>query len=245
MPIPSMTTNLPNGVVNEPDATQATMGSYVAPNPGRTHEWHNDFDDYSASEWVISTTGSSTPAVQNADGGILAIANSGGATDATFFQWSGLTNASVVETFAWEATQALWFHARCKMSSAATSQFVMGLQITDTTPLGTSDELAFHKDNASASLYFTAIKSSTVTSLTGLGTILDDTYFTVGFWWDPNLGVLTCYFNGNPTGSTTTTTNFPTRTLAISFGLQNGDANARTLSVDYITVAKDRRTNFS
>ncbi len=241
------TTNFPNGVTNVGnlnDGSSTTLMTYVAPDPSRTHQWFDDFDDYSASEWIITETGSGTRAVANADGGILVITNGASDNDANFLQWSGLTLATAAETWTWQATQSMWFKARFKVSDATQTDFVMGLQITDTTPLSVSDGLYFQKDDDATSLYFTAIKTAVgSTVVTGLGTIASDTYFTCGFWWDSILGVMTLYYNGNPVGSISDTTNFPTRTLTLSFGVQNGDANARSMSLDYIMVGKDRHTN--
>lgn len=241
------TTNFPNGVTNvgtlNTGAT-TTLQSYVAQDPSRVHQWFDDFDDYVAGNWTITETGTGTRAVGNIDGGVLVITNAAADNDCNFLQWSGATNASTVETWTWESTQAMWFKARFKVSDATQSDFVMGLQITDTTPLDAADGLFFQKDDGSTALYFTAIKTgvgSTVVS--SLATIADNTYFTCGFWWDPVLGVLTLYYNGNPVGSISSTTNFPTRTLTLSFGIQNGEGAAKSMSVDFIMIGKDRLTN--
>lgn len=237
------TTNFPNGVTNVGTLANGngdTLQTYVAPDPSRVHQWFNDFDGYVAADWTVTTTGSGTAAVQNADGGILLLTNGASDNDNIFLQYKGGASSTTVETFAWDATRALWFKAKCKLSNVTQTDFVMGLQITDTSPLAVSDGLYFQKDDDSTSLYFNATKSSTSTSLTGLATLVDDTYFSVGFWWDPSLGVLNVYYNGNPVGSISTTTNIPTHTLTISFGVQNGDGNSRTMSVDYIMASRDR-----
>ncbi len=237
------TTNFPNGVTNVGTlATGAgsTLQSYVAPDPSRVHQWFNDFDGYVAADWTVTSTGGGTAAVQNADGGILLLTNGSSDNDNTFLQYKGGTSSSTVETFSWDATRAMWFHARLKVSSATQSDFVIGLQITDTSPLAVSDGFYFQKDDDSTSLYFSATSSSTSTSVTGLATIADDTYFSVGFWWDPSLGVLNLYYNGNPVGSISNTANFTAHTLTLSFGIQNGDGNSRTMSLDFLHAAKDR-----
>lgn len=241
------TTNYQNGVTNVGtlnNGATTTLQTYVAPDPSRVHQWFDDFDDYVAGNWTITETGSGTRAVGNADGGILVITNAAADNDRNFLQWSGATNAATVETWTWEATQAMWFKARFKVSDATETDFVMGLQITDTTPLDAADGLFFQKDDGSTSLYFTAIKTGVGSSVvTSLATIVSDTYFTVGFWWDPTLGVLNLYYNGQAVGSISSTTNFPTRTLTLSFGIQNGEAVAKSMSLDYLFCSKDRHTN--
>ena len=251
MPIPNMNTNLQNGVTNVSDATSATLGSMPFPDPSRCHAWFSDFDQFShhatnAALWLSTTTGSGTGALEDADGGILLITNGGSDNDNFFLQWSGYQAADVIESWKWESGKGMWFKARFKVSDATQSDFVMGLQITDTSPLAVTDGLYFQKDDGGTTLYFNATKDSTSTTITPVATIADDTYFTCGFWWDPNLGVMTIYYNDNPVGQTSTTTNFPDdEELTISFGIQNGEGSAKTMRVDYISVAKDRQTNFS
>jgi hypothetical protein len=240
MTIPNATTNLPSGVTNVVDATAATLGSLPYPDPSRCHSWFNDFDDYDANQWVISETGSGTRAVGNIDGGVLVITNAAADNDRNFLQWSGVTNAAVVETWKWEAGKSMWFKARFKVSDATESDFVMGLQITDTTPLDVTDGFFFSKVDGTAAMTFECEKNDTATSLS-VATLSNDTYFTCGFWWDAMLGVLTVYYNDNPVASTTTTTNFcDDEELTLSFGIQNGEGVAKVMSIDYIAVAKDR-----
>jgi len=241
MVMPNSTTNLPNGVTNVLDATAATLGSFRAPDPTRLHTWFDDFDDYTTAEWVITSTGSSTIAVQNEDGGVLKVTTGASEDDGSWFQWSGNTLATVAETFKWEAGRGLWFKARLKVDDITESDYQLGLIITDTTPLDASDGFWFVKVDGATALNFKAVKNSTATTLS-VGTPVADTYFTIGFWWDPDLGVLTVYYNDNPVASTTTTTNFcDDEELAVSFGILTGEGNACSLSLDYLLVAKDRQ----
>ena len=239
------TTNFIDGLTNVADST--TLGAFTAPDPTKNHVWFDDFDDYTAAQWVITETGSGTRAVANADGGILVITNAAADNDANFLQWSGNTAAGVVETWKWESTKAMWFKARLKVSDATDSDLVIGLQITDTTPLDVTDGLFFIKPDDSAVLTFRAEKNNTASTVT-TATLVDDTYFTVGFAYLPQgdgssagLPILNVYYNDARVGSLTTFTNFPDDVeLTISFGIQNGAAAAKVLSLDYIAVAKQR-----
>lgn len=229
-----------SGVTNVAEGT--TLGSLVFPDPTRCHTWFDDFDDYVAGDWTITETGTGTRAVGNLDGGILVITNAAADNDANFLQWSGVTSAATVETFKWEAGKSMWFKARMKVSDATQSDLVFGLQITDTTPLAVSDGFYFQKDDGSAVLTFYATKNSTSSTVT-TATLANDTYFTAGFWWNPDLGVMSVYYNDVIVGSLTTTTNFcDDEELTISFGIQNGEAVAKILSLDYIFVSKDRQS---
>ncbi len=243
MPIENGTTNLPSGITNVVGPNQTTLGSYVAPDPTRCHTWFDDFDDYVAAEWTITETGSGTRAVGNEDGGILVITNATSDNDKNALQWSGATNGSTVETFKWAATQSMWFKARLKLLEVTQTDLFIGLYTTNTDPVsGVVDGLYFSKTDGSASLVFNATKNSTSSSVTA-ATLTDATYFTCGFWWDSSLGVLTVYYNGNPVGVLTDTTNFPDdEEVTISFAVQNGqNAVASILSLDYFLVSKDRQ----
>jgi hypothetical protein len=227
------------GGVNQ-DGEPSTLSTLTFPDPTQNHTWFDDFDDYSASEWVITETGSGTRAVGNLDNGILVVTNGASDDDANFLQWSGLTNASVVETWKWDSTKSMWFKARLKVSDATQSDLVIGLQITDTTPLDVTDGLFFIKPDGSTTLTFRAEKNDTASTVT-TGTLADDTYFTCGFFWDADVGALFVYFNGNRVGTLTSTTNFPDdEELTLSFGIQNGEAVAKVLSLDYIFASKSR-----
>lgn len=227
-----------SGVTN---ATQGTaLGSYIAPDPSICHTWFDDFDDYTAGEWTITETGTGTRAIGNADGGILVVTNAAADDDANFLQWSGNTAAGTVETYRWAANRSMWFKARLKVSDATQSDLVIGLQITDTTPLAVTDGLYFLKADGSAVLSFYATKNSTSSTVT-TATLVDDTYFTVGFFWDAALGKMQVFYNDTVVGEITSTTNMPDdEDLTISFGIQNGAAAAKVLSLDYMLVSKAR-----
>jgi len=228
-----------SGVTNVAQST--TTGSLVFPDPSRCHTWFDDFDDYTAAEWTITETGTGTRAVGNLDGGVLVITNGAVDDNNNFLQWSGNTSAATVETWKWEAGKSMWFKARFKVSDATQSDFVMGLQITDTAPLDATDGLFFIKADGSTSMTFRAEKNDTASTVT-VGTIADDTYFTCGFHWDAALGVMNVYYNDVIAGQLTSTTNFPDdEELTLSFGVQNGEAVAKVMSLDYILVSKDRQ----
>ena len=114
----------------------------------------------------------------------------------------------------------------------------MGLQVKDTTPLDVTNGIFFQKDDGDTSLDFHVEASSTASSITGAHTMVDDTYVVVGFYYDGSSGV-SVFVNDAIVGSVADD-NLPATELAISFGIQNGEAAAKTMSVDYIFVAKER-----
>ena len=228
------TTRYPSGVTNI--AKTSPLGMMGQLDPTKFHTFFDDFDRYVAGDWTITTTeagaGSATEALTNADGGVLLITNDDADNDADFFQKVG-------ESFLFAAGKKLWFKARFKVSDATQSDFVIGLQITDTTPLAVSDGVFFQKDDGDASLDFYVEKDSAATSASAIHTVVDDTYLTVAFYYDGKSEVQ--YFVDDVKLGTLATTNLPDdEELTISFGIQNGEAAAKTMSVDYIFACKER-----
>lgn len=224
----------PNGVTNSGPAS--LMRALPIMDPTAAHVWFDDFDQFTAGDWTITTTeagaGDATEAVGNADGGVLVITNDAADNDADFLQWGR-------ETFRIAAGKKLWFKARLKVSDATQSDLVFGLQITDTTPLAVSDGIYFQSDDGDANLDFHVTKNGTSSSKTAAATLADDTWIEAGFYYN---GVDTVEaWVGAAKVADLPVTNLPDdEDLTISFGIQNGEAAAKVLSVDYIFVAKER-----
>lgn len=229
-----MPTRFPNGLTTA--AKVSTLGEFVALDPTKAHIYFEDFDYFTAADWTITTTeagaGSATEALTDADGGVLLVTNAAGDNDNDFFNKVG-------ESFLMAAGKKAWFKARFKVSDATQSDFVMGLQITDTSPLDVTDGIFFQKDDGDASLDFYVEKNDTATTETAVATVVDDTYLSVGFYYngDDNIAV----YVDDVLKANVATTNLPDdEVLTVSFGIQNGEAVAKTMSVDYILAAKER-----
>lgn len=234
-------TRYPSGVTTVP--SNNPLGQFGLPDPTGWHVWFDDFDDYAAAQWIITTTeagaGSATEAISSADGGVLVVTNDAADDDADFFQWSGTDASGAVETFKFIAGKKLFFKTRFKVSDATQSDFVVGLQITDTTPLAVSDGVYWRKDDGDANLDFVVIKDSTATTATAASTVADDTWMTLAFYYNGVDGIE--YYKDDVKLGTSALTNLPDdEELTISFGIQNGEAVAKVMSVDYIFVAKQR-----
>ena len=104
------------------------FGEFPAPDPFRNVEYFNDFVGYVAGDWTVTETGSATQANADGDGGLLLITNASSDDDASFQQ--------IVKEFITPAAgKKIWFTSRVKVSDATQSDFIVGLHITDTTPL--------------------------------------------------------------------------------------------------------------
>lgn len=200
------------------------------------HRFFDDFDKFTAADWTITTTeggsGSATEAIANADGGVLVVTNDDAAPDHDFLQWAK-------ETFTFETGKRLYFEARLKISDVTQSAFVAGLQVTDTSPLAVSDGIWFQSDDGDANLDFHVAASSVQTDAAAIATLVDDTYVKVAFYYDGSNADLKYIVNGVVLGKVALT-NAPSTELTVSFGIQNGEAAAKVMSVDYIFVAKER-----
>lgn len=220
--------------------SDATVGSmfFEMPDfrPDRLHTFFDDFHTFTVADWTITTTeagaGSATEALADEQFGALLITNDAADNDADFFQKVG-------ESFKLVAGKKLWFAARFKVSDATQSDFVIGLQITDTTPLAVTDGVYWRKDDGDANLDFVVIKDSTATTATAASTCADATYMTLGFMYD-GVSAINYYKDGVKLGSSVTTNMPDDELLTVSFGLQNGEAVAKTMTVDYIFAAVER-----
>ena len=68
----------------------------------------------------------------------------------------------------------------------------------------------------------------------------DDTFMTVGFMYDPKDQKFHVYQNNTEVGAVVSTNAPDDEDLTVSFGIQNGAAAAKVLTVDYVTAMKER-----
>ena len=233
-----MTTHFTSGVTNV--GTDSTLGKLKTPAPHKYHTYFNDFDTYLASDWTITTTedgtGSATEALADGDGGLLLLTNAAGDNDNDFLQL-------VKEGFLYDANKQLAFNIRFKTNDATETDIVAGLQLTDTSPLDVTDGIFFLKSDGAATISFIVEKDSTQSTLTLPNSLADDTFMTLGFVYDPKDQKFHVFQN-NVLAGTVVSTNAPdNEELTVSFGIQNGAAAAKTLTVDYIGASKERTAN--
>lgn len=227
----------PGGVTNV--APDNPLGMFGLPDPTSWHVFFDDFDRFVAADWTITTTeagaGSATEALTDADGGVLLVTNDAADNDADFFQKVG-------ESFKMEAGKRAFFKARFKVSDATQSDFVVGLQVTDTTPLDATDGIYFQKDDGDANLDVYCRKDATTgsNSATAIATVVADTYLTVAWYYDGK-GSLAYFVDDVQLGTLdASSTYLPDTELTVSFGIQNGEAAAKTMSLDFLFAAKER-----
>ena len=199
--------------------------------------YFNDFMTYNSGDRTITTTeagtGSATEAVTSSAGGALLLTNAAGDNDLDFLQLKG-------EAFTLAAGKRAFFSSRFKVSDATQSDFVMGLHITDTSPLDVTDGIFFISADGAATVDLSVEKNNSATTASSIATMSNDTFITLSWFIDPNTSNVH-YSVNNAEPLVLADTNLPNdEDLTISFGIQNGEAVAKTMTVDYINVMVER-----
>ena len=228
MPTP---TRWPNGANDANSRSQHY--NWPVMDPARYTTYFDDFVKFTAADWTITKVGTGTTALSTATlpGGNLVITNSAAAPDSVYLD-------AVGPSFKYTSGKRLLFKARLKVDDATLAGIVMGLQETDTTPADVNNGIFFIKTAAATSLVGTT-EASNVQSTVAAGTVVADTFFTCGWVYEPRAAVVMYYFNDVAVGSTPLT-NMPTVVMTPSFGVLNGSAVARVMTVDYILASLER-----
>ena len=224
----------PNGVSNAAANSFEDMADFPFPDQSRWIKYFEDFFTYLAADWTVTEVGVATQALTDAEGGVLLITNAAADNNSSFSQKVG-------EMFSLSTAKDFWFKARFSVSDATESDVVMGLQITDTTPLAVTDGIYFIKADGAATVDLVIVKDSVATTLASVATMADATFIELAFHYNSSRGKLTVYADDAEVASTTTLDNLPDdELLTISYGVQNGEAVAKTMSVDYIAAVAER-----
>ena len=224
-----------NTVASEHKKNQPMFAPY--PSDQTFYMYHNDFFTYNSGDWTITTTeagtGSASEAVTSSACGALLLTNAAGDNDLDFLQLKG-------EGFKLSTSKKAYFSARFKVNDVDQSDFVMGLGITDTTPLDTTDGVFFISADGDAGLDFLVEKDNSATTTEDVATMADDTFITTTWFIDPDASkVYYSINNAKPVG--VAITNLPDdEELTVSFGIQNGEASAQTMTIDYVVAAVER-----
>jgi len=143
----------------------------------------------------------------------------------------------------------LYAELRFKLSDAEDSDFWFGL-ITGVAGWFAgppADYVVFNKDAGDNNLDFVndlTGAAAAVDTDTGID-LVDDTWYRVAFHWDGG-GTIRWWviadgdFPQTILATGTVTTAIPTTEMTIGFGVQAGEAAAKTLSVDYLKIAQKR-----
>lgn len=235
-------TRFPNGITNVKG--NKPMANYGYPDPSIWHSFFDDFDCYLAGDWTITAVGTGTSALTDADGGALLITNSALDND-------GRQHQKVGESFLLAAGKKAVFKTILQVSDATQSDLLIGLVVTDTTLLGATggdgatDGIFFYKDDGVATLNISCQKDTTTGQLqaTSIATLVNGTFVELAWYYDGGSKV-EYFVDGIKKGTldltSTPTAYLPDTELTVSFALLNGEAVAKTMTIDYILAALER-----
>ena len=225
--------NFPNGMSNLPAAHWMEGRDVITmPFGARDFNWFNDFFNYEEEEWVVTEVSDSTQVLADGNGGELVLTTLTSENDMAALQ-------SVKEIFTFAAGKQMYFEARIKPGADATqSDYVIGLQVRDTSPIATiTDGVYFIKDDGDALLDFHSMSGSADTAALGIHTVVASEYMKVAFYYD-GISTFTYAIDDVVLGHMTAT---PTATeLTVSFAALAGTTAEVTLTVDYINVWRER-----
>lgn len=227
-------TRFPGGLTNR--GLGEGIGAYL-PFPDPT-KYVVDWDDFiyfneaTGIEYTVTVVGTGTVVATDGHGGLVLITNSAADNDSVFVQ-------RIEESFRWSSSKKLWFETRFQVSDATQSDVMVGLAITDATPLDASDGIFFLKADGSTTINLILRKNSTDTSV-GAITLANATNYKLGFDYD-GANTWRVWQDGLVVASYTGTTNVPDdEDLSVVFGIMNGEAVAKTMTIDYCMAVEDR-----
>ncbi len=232
--MPKTPSRFPSGLTNA--GPESALQRFGLPDPSSWHQWFDDFDRYVAADWVVTGT-SSSEALEDEDGGILKLNTAVDLNASSYLQWSGGTGTNVTESFTFETGKQFVFKSRFKVLNLVNSSFVMGMQVTDTTPLAASTGVAF--TNVDANLIFVVQNGGNTTTLNNVATLVNNTYVELAYYYNGTNNI--AVFVNDVAVIDAPTTNLPTSEVTLSFGIRNDTAaTVRSMSIDYILAAKER-----
>lgn len=205
------------------------------PDPTEWHLYWEDFDYYLSTDWTITNASTGTIALTDVDGGCILLTNNSGDDNLIAMQKKG-------EGFLLAANKQAFFKCRFKVSDATQSDIAIGLQVTDTTPLDVTDGVYFLKTDGAATLDFICRKDASTgsNSDTAIASLADDTFVTLAWYFD-GVSTVKYYVNDVLKGDVSGASAYlPDTEMTISFALQNGEAVAKTMTLDYILAAIER-----
>jgi len=240
----SYITRWPNGFTNNQPGSD--LGDLMVPDPSTYNMIFDDFDRFTASDWVITETQvGATQGLVAGDGGLLALVNSAANADLNSIQWAGGFGA-FLGCFEFDPTKDMIFASRFKVSDATLGLLTLGLCTVDTTPIASlpTDGIMLNKP-ASTTTLSGVVRSNSVSATAAGAAMANDTYVVASIVYTAADGKATLYQNATAGGISsypvgTFTAPRAGQLLAPTLAIQNNSAVAQTLTVDWMLAAKAR-----
>ena len=238
--------HFPGGVSTAAESDE--LFNYPFPDPTEFYQYYNEFMWYTAGDWTVTTTeGGSSDATEAASkvdaGSALIITNDNTTGDLDGIQLQG-------EAFLLDEGKRAWLKTRLSVTgsinngdAATYSDILVGLVITDTTPMVHTDGLVFKKDTGDKNIDFSSLENSAGTTEAAIGTLVEGTKIELGMYYD---GLdMHLFVDGNKVAvkasASLSDDEYLTPTIYIANGpFTNGIGYSRALTVDYLLVAVER-----
>lgn len=231
-----------NGVTNVDIGK--SMSQFPAPDPAKTYGYWNDFFTYAATDWVLTTAeaGAGTASEAIADdetGGVLLITNAGGSGDHDNFQLSKDGGTNDAETFKFAQGKKAWFKTKIKSNDGDQVHMFLGLHIANTDPVNAAPTDGIYFELTGGVINCQVRKNGVSSSETLIATLGDDTFIELGYYWD-GVGLVNVFVNDAFVVSIGNGNLPDDEYLALSFGVENEEADTNTLEIDFIGAWMER-----
>jgi hypothetical protein len=219
--------------------------------PSLYHTWFDDFNMFDATATVgryavVKDGAVSTPSMLDAAGGVLSMATDVNNNDEIYL-------SSIAENWIFAASKPLWFEARLALTEANVddANIIAGLsdgvganslQDNGAGPAASYDGAVWFKVDGGTVWQFESSNAGTQVTTSSAGAFVSDTFYRVGFLFNPNdgtTGIVTPYLNGVK-GTAQNITLAGLEEMHILLGVKAGGAAAETLRVDYVKVIQAR-----
>lgn len=209
------------------------------PDYSPAYVYNEDFRQFIAAEWdVVTTSGSGNVSIADAKDGILEMTTEASASDVCNIQ-----PANANETFKLASGKPVWFETRLKIDDVDQTAWVVGLFAGDnddpTNSHGNDCIFFTHPEGENdGKIDIVSDQDGTSESVADIKTMSDGTWVRFGFYYDGS-GTLTPYVDGVAQTAISTTI-CTDEELMLTIGMEQEDATADTLSVDYVKIAQAR-----
>lgn len=231
-------TRFQNGVTNVD--VNDILNSFKMPDPTLYTTFFDEFIDFVPTAWTVTETqAGATQATTTGNGGLLALANSAADNDINQVQ-------KAAGSFLPAVGKKFFMRTKFQLSDATQSDFAVGIQIVnvDGTTLATATQGIFFlkaDDAATIALYVRKNNAAGSANSGAIATLANATDITLSCFYD---GVSRLYYavNGSTTGyiDNVDAAFLPAVSCAPILSLKNGDANARTATIDRLFIALER-----
>lgn len=205
------------------------------------HRWIDDFCQALDEDikYDLTETGSGTHTCADAVNGILALTNAAADNDSQEV-------ASLCECWKLINCYPLYAEIRFYLDDVLQSDFWFGLITGATWFTQPDDAVVFYKLDPLADLYFRTRTNTLNTSTDTTINLVNDTWYRIGIHWDGGGTVRWFVFTDGDAPQVCaaaglhTTNIVQDEELAIGFGIRNGEADAKSMYIDYLKVAQTR-----